>query len=459
MRLPDHLSNPQQPRTCFPKKSDYFCFCQISQVSYPMKDHLSTKNNATQLQSSEEHGSSERLKAAPPFQLLAGDPPPVQAKASSGGMPTDLSAGFAATTGHDLSDVNVHYNSSKPAEVGALAYAHGNDIYLGTGQEQHLPHEAAHIIQQREGRVQANTAVHGMAVNNDKDLESEADRIGTEATQMKAGEASASSISNKADKSGRPAQLRGKDAPIQRLIKSSYPWQSVVANCSVATLRSAPRMEANNAIAWPTSGTRLTVNSESTGWLNVTVEINGRTQTGFIYHNLVDDAVAASLTSMVGQEATWVPSGAGSGNTFEAWASAATEAAAPALGAATTINCWEMVLLAAFRARVITWAWIHDLYVNRGMDTWVGRMASSTSPYVPGTSRPQRGDLVFWNGLDHVALATGNGEEIISFWPPPQMESVAGTVDKVKTTTITALTGYVTRTWGAPTVTFGAGTW
>jgi hypothetical protein len=424
-----------------------------------MKDHLSTKNNAKQLQNGEEHSSSERLLSAPPFQLLAGDPPPAQGKSSSGGMPTAISAGFEATTGHDLSDVNVYYHSSKPGEVGALAYAQGNDIHLGTGQEKNLPHEAAHIVQQREGRVQANTSVKGMGVNNDKSLESEADSMATKATQMKAEGGSASKNSNKAVSSGRATQLRSKDAPIQRLIKSSYPWQGVVANCSVATLRSAPQMEANNAIAWPTKGTRLTVNSETAGWLNVTVDINGRTHTGFIYHNLVDDAVAASLTSMVGQEATWVPSGAGSGNTFEAWASAATEAAAPALGASTTINCWEMVLLAAFRARVITWAWIHDLYVNRGMDTWVGRMASSTSLYVSGTSRPQRGDLVFWNGLDHVALATGSGEEIISFWPPPDMPSRVGTVDKVKTTTITALSNYMTPIWGAPTVTFGAGTW
>lgn len=38
-------------------------------------------------------------------------------------------------------------------DVGALAYARGNDVHLAPGQERHLPHEAWHVVQQREGRV------------------------------------------------------------------------------------------------------------------------------------------------------------------------------------------------------------------------------------------------------------------------------------------------------------------
>lgn len=111
-------------------------------------------------------------------------PPPFQLKAT-GGMPQNLVDGFASSTGHDLSDVNVHKNSAKPADVGAHAYAQGNDIHLGPGQEKHLAHEAGHIVQQREGRVQANTSVNGMAVNDDKGLESEADKLGDSALQAK----------------------------------------------------------------------------------------------------------------------------------------------------------------------------------------------------------------------------------------------------------------------------------
>jgi Domain of unknown function (DUF4157) len=139
-------------------------------------------------ESSFESEGVSQLIAAPAFQLMASDGndgPPIQRKESRGGMPGDLVSGFAASTGHDLSDVKVHYNSDKPSQVGALAYAQGNDIHLGTGQEQHLAHEAAHVVQQREGRVQATSKVAGMPVNDNKGLESEADNMGAKAMQMK----------------------------------------------------------------------------------------------------------------------------------------------------------------------------------------------------------------------------------------------------------------------------------
>jgi hypothetical protein len=49
--------------------------------------------------------------------------------------------------------VNVHYGSSQPAQLNAHAYAQGSDIHMGAGQEQHLPHEAWHVVQQQRGRV------------------------------------------------------------------------------------------------------------------------------------------------------------------------------------------------------------------------------------------------------------------------------------------------------------------
>ena len=103
--------------------------------------------------------------------------PTIQRNLSSNSLPMDLLQGISAQSGHDLSDVNVHRNSEKPAQVGALAFAQGNDIHLGAGQEQHLAHEAAHVVQQREGRVQPNTQVAGLAVNDNPQLEKEADSV------------------------------------------------------------------------------------------------------------------------------------------------------------------------------------------------------------------------------------------------------------------------------------------
>lgn len=97
------------------------------------------------------------------------------------GMPDALKAGVESLSGHDLSDVRVHRDSDKPARLNAHAYAQGNEIHLGPGQARHLPHEAWHLVQQRQGRVKATTQVAGAAVNDDPGLEHEADVMGARA--------------------------------------------------------------------------------------------------------------------------------------------------------------------------------------------------------------------------------------------------------------------------------------
>ncbi len=94
------------------------------------------------------------------------------------GMPDNLKAGLESMSGIDMSDIRVHRNSSKPADVGALAYTQGSDIYLGSGQDSHLPHEGWHAVQQKQGRVQPTTQAAGLPVNDDADLEEEATDMG-----------------------------------------------------------------------------------------------------------------------------------------------------------------------------------------------------------------------------------------------------------------------------------------
>ncbi len=98
-----------------------------------------------------------------------------------GGMPKVLVQGFLNSTGHDLSHVKVRYNSEKPKQVQALAYAQGDEIHLGPGQEGHLPHEAGHIVQQMEGKVEATKHVAGQPVNADPALETAASQLGAAA--------------------------------------------------------------------------------------------------------------------------------------------------------------------------------------------------------------------------------------------------------------------------------------
>ena len=112
-----------------------------------------------------------------------------QAEASNNtGMPDQLKSGIESLSGYAMDDVKVHYNSAKPAQMQAHAYAQGTDIHLAPGQEQHLPHEAWHVVQQKQGRVKATTQLKGEAINDDPGLEHEADVMGAKALQRTEGQ-------------------------------------------------------------------------------------------------------------------------------------------------------------------------------------------------------------------------------------------------------------------------------
>jgi hypothetical protein len=110
---------------------------------------------------------------------------PVQRQENNTGMPDQLKSGIENLSGFAMDDVNVHYNSPEPAQLNALAYTQGTDIHVAPGQEKHLPHEAWHVAQQKQGRVQPTMQTKGVAINDDQALEREADRMGAKALQTK----------------------------------------------------------------------------------------------------------------------------------------------------------------------------------------------------------------------------------------------------------------------------------
>ena len=104
------------------------------------------------------------------------------ARANRTGLPDKLKAGVEAMSGLSLDDVRVHRNSPRPAQLQAHAFAQGSAIHLAPGQERHLPHEAWHVVQQKQGRVKATMQLKGgVAVNDDAALEAEADLMGSRA--------------------------------------------------------------------------------------------------------------------------------------------------------------------------------------------------------------------------------------------------------------------------------------
>lgn len=126
------------------------------------------------------------------------------------GLPDQLKSGMESLSGLSLDDVKVHYNSAEPAQLNALAYAQGTDIHVARGQEKHLPHEAWHIVQQKQGRVRPTTQMKaGVPVNDDPHLENEATAKGQQALLL-----------GSAGIEAPRAHLRthaGSGAPVQRL--------------------------------------------------------------------------------------------------------------------------------------------------------------------------------------------------------------------------------------------------
>ncbi|MHA3787022.1 eCIS core domain-containing protein [Flavobacterium hauense] len=136
------------------------------------------------------------------------DEEPLQKKENNTGLPDNLKSGVENLSGYSMDDVNVHYNSSQPAELQAHAYAQGTDIHVAPGQEQHLPHEAWHVVQQKQGRVKPTMQMKGKVnVNDDAGLENEADTMGAKAL-------------NTTEK-GSITQMKSVSEPTVQLIKAS----------------------------------------------------------------------------------------------------------------------------------------------------------------------------------------------------------------------------------------------
>ncbi|WEJ98730.1 MAG: DUF4157 domain-containing protein [Candidatus Sphingomonas phytovorans] len=136
----------------------------------------------------------------------------LQRKPNRTGLPDRLKSGVEALSGVSMDQVQVHYNSAEPAQLNAHAYAQGTDIHLAPGQAHNLPHEAWHVAQQAQGRVQATTQLaSGVPINDDTGLEREADVMGAQALATAPQETEEE-----------PAQLSAIDGPgttpVQRLL-------------------------------------------------------------------------------------------------------------------------------------------------------------------------------------------------------------------------------------------------
>jgi hypothetical protein len=100
------------------------------------------------------------------------------------GLPKALQDSVESLSGADLSNVRAHKNSGKPPQLKAGAFAQGKHIHLAPGQENHLAHEAWHVVEQAQGRVKPTRQTKDwVPVNVESDLIREADAMGSTAME------------------------------------------------------------------------------------------------------------------------------------------------------------------------------------------------------------------------------------------------------------------------------------
>lgn len=136
--------------------------------------------------------------------------PIIQTKKNDTGLPDNLKNGIENISGYSMDDVKVHFNSNKPAQLKAHAYAQGSDIHIAPGQERHLAHEAWHVVQQKQNRVQPTTQLkNNVNVNDDAGLEREADIMGQKSLNAGNSQERSSNVQLKSN------SLTSHNAPVQ----------------------------------------------------------------------------------------------------------------------------------------------------------------------------------------------------------------------------------------------------
>ncbi|MGK7955398.1 MAG: DUF4157 domain-containing protein, partial [Crocosphaera sp.] len=159
---------------------------QASEEEQPVQKQASEEEQPVQKQASEEEQPVQKQEDSPPKKSfktrMTTHPSHAEKKQEQiRSLPHHLKTKLEALSGFPMDDVRVHYNSSLPAQIGALAYTQGTEIHIAPGQEKHLPHEAWHVVQQKQGRVQPTLKMKGIGVNDNSSLEQEATAMGQKA--------------------------------------------------------------------------------------------------------------------------------------------------------------------------------------------------------------------------------------------------------------------------------------
>lgn len=114
---------------------------------------------------------------------------PAKQQSKNGDLPEDFQTKMETSFNEDFSDVQFYKNSNDAKNLNARAFTQGNAIHFKDGEfdassskgQELIAHELAHVVQQRQGLVQATHQENGFLVNEERTLEKQADMDGRKA--------------------------------------------------------------------------------------------------------------------------------------------------------------------------------------------------------------------------------------------------------------------------------------
>lgn len=106
----------------------------------------------------------------------------------------------------------------------------------------------------------------------------------------------------------------------------------------------------------------------------------------------------------------------------------------PAINGATRLSCWELPLLALVHGNYVDDGGLRNILASDPMATGIEFLIPSTfnglQDYQHGVTNPTKGHLVFFDGMAHVAILTGELNDlrnavVVSFWAHTTHEPLA----------------------------------
>lgn len=124
-------------------------------------------------------------------QTMAQPSPPAPAASAGGRLPEPVQTQMGQAFGADFSTVQLHTDSAAAGQIGARAFARGEEVHFAPGNfrpdtldgRSMIGHELAHVVQQRRGGVRSTGQAFGVEINDQPELEQDASRLGAAAAR------------------------------------------------------------------------------------------------------------------------------------------------------------------------------------------------------------------------------------------------------------------------------------